>query len=88
MERGGAEGVEMIMWLGMRGALSGRVQCVHRFYAAPASLGYGVDDFDRMGADEIEKLFGGTELRLLDRYASAACGPLDNQPGCPRWRVA
>ena len=42
MERGGAEGVEMIMWLGMRGALSGRVQCVHRFYAAPATLGYGV----------------------------------------------
>ena len=42
MERGGAEGVEMIMWLGMRGALSERVRCAHRFYAAPATLGYGV----------------------------------------------
>ena len=42
MERGGAEGVEMIMWLGMRGALSEQVQRVHRFYAAPATLGYGV----------------------------------------------
>jgi gallate dioxygenase len=30
------------MWLGMRGALSSEVRCVHRFYAAPATLGYGV----------------------------------------------
>ena len=42
MERGGAEGVEMIMWLGMRGALAKQVRRVHRFYAAPATLGYGV----------------------------------------------
>jgi Catalytic LigB subunit of aromatic ring-opening dioxygenase len=42
MERGGAEGVEMIMWLGMRGALASQVRVVHRFYAAPATLGYGV----------------------------------------------
>lgn len=42
MERGGTEGVEVIMWLGMRGALPDNVRCVHRFYAAPATLGYGV----------------------------------------------
>ena len=42
MERGGAEGVEMIMWLGMRGALSDNIRQVHRFYSAPATLGYGV----------------------------------------------
>ena len=42
MERGGAEGVEVIMWLAMRGALMYGVRCVHRFYAAPATLGYGV----------------------------------------------
>ena len=42
MERGGSEGVEMIMWLGMRGALAEKVRRVHRFYAAPATLGYGV----------------------------------------------
>jgi hypothetical protein len=42
MERGGAEGVEMIMWLGMRAALSPKVRRIHRFYAAPATLGYGV----------------------------------------------
>jgi hypothetical protein len=42
MERGGAEGVEVITWLGMRGALTQRVRRIHRFYAAPATLGYGV----------------------------------------------
>jgi hypothetical protein len=30
------------MWLGMRGALTDKVRCVHRSYAAPATLGYGV----------------------------------------------
>jgi protocatechuate 4,5-dioxygenase beta chain len=42
MVRGGAEGVEMIMWLGMRGALPDKVRRTHRFYAAPQTLGYGV----------------------------------------------
>jgi aromatic ring-opening dioxygenase catalytic subunit (LigB family) len=42
MERGGTEGVEVIMWLTMRGALAERVRRRHRFYAAPATLGYGV----------------------------------------------
>ena len=40
MERGGAEGVEMIMWLAMRGALGGAVQRVHRNYTAPFTTGY------------------------------------------------
>jgi protocatechuate 4,5-dioxygenase, beta chain len=42
MERGGAEGVEMIMWLAMRGALGGAVQRVHRNYTAPFTTGYGL----------------------------------------------
>jgi hypothetical protein len=42
MERGGAEGVEVIMWLGMRGALSTKVRRLRRFYAAPATVGYAV----------------------------------------------
>jgi aromatic ring-opening dioxygenase LigB subunit len=46
MERGGAEGVEMIMWLGMRGVLTDKIRCAHRFYAAPATLGYGVVVYD------------------------------------------
>jgi protocatechuate 4,5-dioxygenase beta chain len=42
MERGGTEGVEMIMWLAMRGALGGTVRRVHRNYTAPLTTGYGL----------------------------------------------
>jgi protocatechuate 4,5-dioxygenase beta chain len=33
----GSEGIEMVMWLIMRGALGDRVQELHRFYHVPAS---------------------------------------------------
>jgi Catalytic LigB subunit of aromatic ring-opening dioxygenase len=46
MEWGGAESVEMIMWLGMRGALSERVRRVHRNYYAPLITGYGLVVFE------------------------------------------
>jgi Catalytic LigB subunit of aromatic ring-opening dioxygenase len=42
MERGGAESVEMIMWLAMRGALGEKVRRVHRHYYAPILTGYGL----------------------------------------------
>ena len=42
MVRGGAEAVEMIMWLGMRGALSDRVKLVHQNYYAPMLTGMGL----------------------------------------------
>jgi protocatechuate 4,5-dioxygenase beta chain len=42
MERGGTEGVEMIMWLAMRGALGKTVRRVHRNYTAPFTTGYGL----------------------------------------------
>jgi protocatechuate 4,5-dioxygenase beta chain len=42
MERGGTEGVEMIMWLAMRGALGKNVKRVHRSYTAPLTTGYGL----------------------------------------------
>ena len=42
MERGGTEGVEMIMWLAMRGALGENVRRVHRNYTAPFTTGYGL----------------------------------------------
>jgi protocatechuate 4,5-dioxygenase beta chain len=42
MERGGTEGVEMIMWLAMRGAMGGPVRQVHRNYTAPFTTGYGL----------------------------------------------
>jgi protocatechuate 4,5-dioxygenase beta chain len=42
MERGGTEGVEMIIWLAMRGALGGPVRRVHRNYAVPTTTGLGL----------------------------------------------
>ena len=42
MERGGAESVEMILWLAMRGALGPTPRRVHRNYHAPLITGYGL----------------------------------------------
>jgi hypothetical protein len=42
MERGGAESVEIIMWLAMRGAVGDQVRRVHRAYDAPMLTGYGL----------------------------------------------
>ena len=42
MERGGTEGVEMILWLAMRAALGPTVTRVHRNYTAPFTTGYGL----------------------------------------------
>ena len=42
MERGGAEAVEMMMWLGMRGALSPKVEKIHRNYYQPMLSGMGL----------------------------------------------
>ena len=37
MREAGAEGIEMVMWLIMRGALNDKVEEVYRFYTVPAS---------------------------------------------------
>lgn len=50
MERGGAESVEMIMWLAMRGALTERVARVWRHYYAPLLTGFGLVVFEPQGA--------------------------------------
>lgn len=42
MEQAGAEAVEVIMWLTMRGALGDRVKRVHRNYYAPMATGMGL----------------------------------------------
>ncbi len=42
MERGGTEGIEMIMWLAMRSALGPAVTRRHRNYVAPLLTGYGL----------------------------------------------
>jgi len=46
MERAGAEAVELIMWLTMRGALSPRAKRVHRHYYAPMTTGMGLITFE------------------------------------------
>ena len=38
----GVEAVELIMWLVMRGALSNRVERIHRNYYAPMTTGMGL----------------------------------------------
>lgn len=42
MERFGVEGIELIMWLVMRGALSGPARRIHRHYYAPMTTGMGL----------------------------------------------
>jgi protocatechuate 4,5-dioxygenase beta chain len=37
LREAGSEGVELVMWLIMRGALDAKVRAVHRFYHVPAS---------------------------------------------------
>jgi protocatechuate 4,5-dioxygenase, beta chain len=49
MERGGAESVELIMWLTMRAALTPQVTRVHRMYYAPMITGYGLVVFEPQG---------------------------------------
>ncbi len=46
MERFGAEGVELIMWLIMRGAMSNQARRVHRNYYAPMTTGMGLITFE------------------------------------------
>ena len=46
MEEAGAEAVELIMWLTMRGALSAKAKRVHRHYYAPMTTGMGLITFE------------------------------------------
>jgi protocatechuate 4,5-dioxygenase beta chain len=45
MEEAGAEAVELIMWLTMRGAMSEKAKRVHRHYYAPMTTGMGLITF-------------------------------------------
>ncbi len=49
MELGGADGVEMIMWLVMRGALSKKVKRLHRNYFHPMVTGFAQVIFEDLG---------------------------------------
>jgi protocatechuate 4,5-dioxygenase, beta chain len=46
MEKYGVEGIELIMWLVMRGALSGGARRVHSNYYAPMTTGMGLITFE------------------------------------------
>ena len=46
MEQAGAEAVELIMWLTMRGALAPQARRVHRHYYAPMTTGMGLITFE------------------------------------------
>jgi protocatechuate 4,5-dioxygenase beta chain len=46
MAQAGAEAVELIMWLTMRGALSPKAKRVHRHYYAPMTTGMGLITFE------------------------------------------
>ncbi|MCD6041189.1 MAG: protocatechuate 3,4-dioxygenase [Burkholderiales bacterium] len=46
MEEAGAEAVELIMWLTMRGALSKNAKRMHRHYYAPMTTGMGLITFE------------------------------------------
>jgi protocatechuate 4,5-dioxygenase beta chain len=46
MEEAGAEAVELIMWLTMRGAVSPRARRLHRNYYAPMTTGMGLITFE------------------------------------------
>ena len=46
MEEAGAEAVELIMWLTMRGALPQRAKRLHRHYYAPMTTGMGLITFE------------------------------------------
>jgi len=53
MREAGAEGIEMVMWLIMRGALDDKVEEVYRFYTVPASntaVGHIILENRRTGA--------------------------------------
>ena len=51
MQEAGAEAVELIMWLTMRGALSPKAKRVHRHYYAPMTTGMGLITFEEVGPD-------------------------------------
>jgi protocatechuate 4,5-dioxygenase beta chain len=46
MEQAGAEAVELVMWLTMRGAVTPRAHRVHRHYYAPMTTGMGLITFE------------------------------------------
>jgi gallate dioxygenase len=51
-KRGGFESAEVVMWMVMRGAMSGRVRCLHRDYYLPSMTGIAVALYENDAADD------------------------------------
>ena len=51
-KRGGFESAEVVMWMVMRGAMSGRVRCLHRDYYLPSMTGIAVAVYENESADD------------------------------------
>jgi protocatechuate 4,5-dioxygenase beta chain len=66
MREAGAEGIELVMWLIMRGALDDKVKEVYRFYTVPASN-------TAVGHIILENIERKTKRRPASRGGAAAC---------------
>jgi protocatechuate 4,5-dioxygenase beta chain len=75
MREAGAEGIEMVMWLIMRGALDDKVDEVYRFYTVPASntaVGHIILGNRRLGAARKSAAKGKRSAGKLKRAAARA----------------
>ena len=70
LREAGSEGIEMVMWLIMRGALGRSVRCLHRHYHIPCSN-------TAIGHMVIEP--------VVDAVADVAATSLFTQPGATPW---
>jgi protocatechuate 4,5-dioxygenase beta chain len=78
MREAGAEGIEMVMWLIMRGALDDKVDEVYRFYTVPASntaVGHIIlENKPRAGAKRASAKRGSAKRAAAPRRKTAATG--------------
>jgi protocatechuate 4,5-dioxygenase, beta chain len=75
MREAGAEGIEMVMWLIMRGALDDKVDEVYRFYTVPASntaVGHIILENHRRGAKTTAKTAAKTAAKTGGKRKPAA----------------
>jgi len=74
MREAGAEGIEMVMWLVMRGALDDKVDEVYRFYTVPASntaVGHIILENRRRAAGKSKASTAGKTRRAAARGKTA-----------------
>jgi protocatechuate 4,5-dioxygenase beta chain len=72
MREAGAEGIEMVMWLIMRGALDDQVDEVYRFYTVPASntaVGHIILENRRKAAAKSKRTGAGRSKQAAARQA-------------------